>query len=122
VPSLANVVHRSERVQGTRLSHDLDVTVRNGHLAAVGQVLPFEYGTPKEIGERRAVLVEAALDLPDDVSKVALYGSVPRGRTELFVHTQEFMKDRFGDSVRLYSTAEFPELVAGLTTTLFDAP
>lgn len=119
VEPLRHAVHRSDKVEGIRFQHQLDITIRNGHVAAVAQALPFAHGSAHELAERRALLVDAALDLPDDVLKLALFDRVPPSRAALFEKTREFFAERLDKDVRLHSREDFPEVAMGLTDTLF---
>ncbi|HEV8282241.1 MAG TPA: DUF3037 domain-containing protein [Candidatus Limnocylindrales bacterium] len=114
VPSLKGSVHKDREVQGRRLMHRLDVTVQNGQLAAIAHAIPFAHGSPTEVDEKRALLVEAALDLPESVQKIAIYDLVPRDRLPLLQQSRQFIKERFGDSVQLRARAEFATVVGEL--------
>jgi hypothetical protein len=114
-PVLRHAVHRSQRVQGHRLAHSIDLTIETGRLAAVAQALPFAHGSPREMGERRALLFEAALDLPSDVIKLGLYEDVPAGRVALLDQTRQFIEAHFDASVSLVGRANFETVVAKLS-------
>jgi len=118
VPALREVVHRGETVRGRRLDHRLDVTIRNGQLAAVAHAIPFAYGSEAEIDERRALLVEAALDLPERVTKLGLFDAVPPDRQPLLDQTREFLDERLDGLVQLQSRDTFPDVVAELARTI----
>lgn len=114
VPSLKEALHRSQKVQGNRLPHQLDLTLENGHLAAVAQALPFAHGSPGELGERRALLFEAALDLPEEVIKLGIFDAIPASRQTLLDSTREFIDAQLGGRVRLVGRSEFPAAIEGL--------
>jgi Protein of unknown function (DUF3037) len=118
VPSLRRAVRKDEEVQGNRLVHRIDVAIQNGHLAAVAHAIPFAHGSVKEVDEKRALLVEAALDLPEAVQKIALYDLVPDDRMPLLEQTRLFIDERLDGAVQLRPRAEFPELIAELSLTV----
>jgi hypothetical protein len=119
VPALKGAVHRSMGVQGARLPHKLDVTIQNGDLVAVAQALPFVHGSITELAERRALLFEAALDLPENVVKLGIYEEVPPSRSSLVEQTRDFIADRLSGSVQLHPRDDFSTVIASLTRTIF---
>ena len=59
--------------------------------------------------------MEAALDLPEAVQKIAIYDLVPEDRMPLLEQTRLFIAERLDGAVQLRPRAEFPELIAELS-------
>jgi hypothetical protein len=113
-------ISKREQFRGTRLYHVADIAIRNGEVAAVGQAIPFVHGSELEVIERRALIVDAALDLPREIEKFAIYEDPPPEKADVLNSTRRF----FGElgpnhRIEMYPSRRFDELVAQMAPRLF---
>jgi hypothetical protein len=113
-------ISKWEQFRGTRLNHVADIAIRNGEVAAVAQAIPFVHGSELEVIERRALIVDAALDLPREILKLAIYEDPPPEKADVLTSTRRF----FGElgpnhKVEMYPTRSFDDLVAQVAPRLF---
>jgi hypothetical protein len=77
----------------------------------VAQALPLVYGTEPEVIQTRALLVDAAVDLPEEVLKIGLYDDPPPERIALLDGTREiFAEIGAGREVQLVPRRRFDQL------------
>lgn len=114
------LLRRDTTFDGVRATHLADLAILNGHLTGVIQVLPIVHGSDAEVITKRALLLEAALDVAPSVVKLAIHDDPPDDRRELLEETrsviQEYPIDR---RVSLIPTRRFERLEAQLGRVLF---
>jgi hypothetical protein len=113
-----SLVRRDVPFRGDRLSHLADLAVGNGQVSAIAQALPFVGGTDSEIITTRALLVEAAIDLPQHVVKLGLYDDPPVDRMDTFKDTLTFL-DGLDRDIELVPRREFGSLRQRFAPMLF---
>jgi hypothetical protein len=89
----ATRVVRDQPFPGLRSSHVADVAIMNGAVTAVAQAIPLVHGSESEIIQTRALLVDAAIDLPTEVTKLAIYDDPPAERVELLEGTRAVLAE-----------------------------
>jgi hypothetical protein len=112
--------------EGLRATHLADLALRNGHLTGIVQVLPVASGTVGEVITKRALLLEAALDVAPSVAKLAVYLDPPAERRELLEETLAVIGQypgegevtpvparNFDDLEPRFGRVLFPELLRG---------
>lgn len=102
-------VQRNEIFQGRKARHHVDVAVLNGHVTAVVKALPMVHGTEPDIIAARALILDAAVDLGNEVVKLGMHDPPPPGREDLLVETRSLLTDY---DVVVVARDEFPRLEA----------
>jgi hypothetical protein len=87
---------------------------------AIAQAIPFAHGTEVEVIERRSLIVDAALDLPQAVLKFGIYDDPPAHRADLLESTSTFFRGLSrGHRVELYPRRDFEALIERVAPVLF---
>jgi hypothetical protein len=102
-------VVRDQPFAGSTSSHVADVAIVNHTVTAVAQAIPFVHGSESEVIQTRALLVEAAVDLPEPVVKIGLHDDPPADRIEWLTSTQNLFLS-VGGGLQLLPRRQFDQL------------
>lgn len=86
-------IHLQGLFPGRKARHQADVAVLNGSVTAVAKALPIVHGTEQDHIAARALLLDAAFDLPDEVVKLAIFDLPPPERAGLLDETRSVLGD-----------------------------
>lgn len=116
----SSLLHRDAHFEGLRASHLADLAIVNGHLTGIVQVLPMVHGTEADVITRRALLVEAAVDVDVSVAKLGVYDDPPPERKGLLEETQAVFEELSGGRrIQLVPRRRFDSLEKTLALVLF---
>jgi hypothetical protein len=93
---------------GRKARHQADVAVVNGTVTAVAKALPLISGTEQDHIAARALLLDAAFDLPNEVVKLAIYDEPPAERVALLDESRSVLGDY--PNTLFVSRTHFPAL------------
>lgn len=102
-------VVRDKPFQGRRLTHVADVAIVNGTVSAIVQAVPFVHGSESEVIQTRALIVDAAVDLPMRVVKIAVHDDPPADRVDWLEGTRTLFGE-IGRGLQLIPRYRFDQL------------
>lgn len=100
---------RDRPFRGRRLTHVADIAIVNQTVSAIVQAVPFVHGSESEVIHTRALLVDAAVDLPKRVVKIALHDDPPADRVEWLAATRGLFEE-VGRGLQLVPRYRFDQL------------
>jgi hypothetical protein len=112
-------VRSGEVFPGVRAHHHVDVAVLNGTVTAVAKVLPITQGSERDLIVARALLIDASIDLADEVVKLGVYEDPPPERADMLEETRSLLDQLGAANVELIPRQDFVLLEARFSLLFF---